>query len=236
LQLAKAIEPIIKGYEFIILDCPPSVGLLTFNALLASQEVIIPIESSFFSMHGLGKLMETINLIARKCSHKLKVNALATIYDCRTRISEEVLTEIKRCFQNNLFNTIIRVNVKLKEAASYGQSITEYCNKCTGYHDYLALSREVVEQKATVFKEIQKEIGPPKKLEEGVLFTIYSPEAANVYLAADFNEWKPEREPLFNIEGNGTWQRIVDLKPGRYQYKFVVRFLMDLMERILFVK
>ncbi|MGA1842625.1 MAG: AAA family ATPase [bacterium] len=224
LRLAKAIEPIANEYDFIILDCPPNIGFLTFNALLASNETIIPIESSFFSLHGLGKLMETLNLINRKIGHKIKVNALATIYDRRTKISEEVMTEIKRCFQDHHFKTIIRINVKLKEAASYGQMITEYCTKCSGYYDYMDLTREVINMEAV--KEDEKKrrvvVRPPKKLESGVLFSVYSPEAANVYLAADFNEWKPEREPLFDIEGNGVWQRIVDLKPGRYQYKFVV--------------
>jgi chromosome partitioning protein len=224
LRLSKAIEPIANDYDFIILDCPPSVGFLTFNAFLACTEAIIPIESSFFSLHGLGKLMETLNLINRKIGHRIKVNALATIYDRRTKISEEVMTEIKRCFQDHHFKTIIRINVKLKEAASYGQTITEYCQRCSGFYDYMDLSREVLNIEAV--KEDQKQkrivIKPPKKLESGVLFTVYSPEAANVYLAADFNEWKPEREPLFDIEGNGVWQRIVNLKPGRYQYKFVV--------------
>ena len=224
LRLSKAIDPIVKDFDFIILDCPPSVGFLTFNALLACNEAIIPIESSFFSLHGLGKLMETLNLIKRRIGHKIKVNALATIFDRRTRISEEVMTEIKRCFQEHHFKTIIRINVKLKEAASYGQTITEYCPKCSGYYDYTDLSREVLNIEVVKEHEKQKRImvSPPKRLESGVLFSVYSPEAANVYLAADFNEWKPEREPLFDIEGNGVWQRIVNLKPGRYQYKFVV--------------
>jgi chromosome partitioning protein len=223
-RLSKAIEPIANDYEFIILDCPPSVGLLTFNALLACNEAIIPIETSFFSLHGLGKLMETISLINRKTGHRIEVNALPTIFDRRTKISEEVMTEIKRCFQEHHFKTIIRVNVKLKEAASYGQPITEYCPKCAGYYDYMNLSNEVENMAALKADFAKKRIAAkaPRKLDSGVLFSIYSPEANNVYLAADFNEWKPEREPLFDIEGNGVWQRIVNLKPGRYQYKFVV--------------
>ncbi|MBN2372954.1 AAA family ATPase [bacterium] len=223
-RLSKAIEPVASDYDFIILDCPPNVGLLTFNALLAAHEVIIPIESSFFSLHGLGKLMETINLISRKCGHKLRVKALTTIYDCRTRISEEVLAEIKRCFQESVFKTIIRVNVKLKEAASFGKAITDYCQKCTGYVDYMDLCMEVInmELKTVVEAAKDKKIASPKKLENGVLFKIYSPQASNVFLAGDFNGWKPEREPLFDIKGDGVWQRIVDLEPGRHQYKFVV--------------
>ncbi len=222
LRLSKAISSIAHEYDFIILDCPPNIGLLTFNAFLASQEVIIPIETSFFSLHGLGKLLETINLISRKCGHKLIVNALATIYDCRTRISEEVISEIKRCFRNSYFKTIIRINVKLKEAASFGLPITEYCRKCSGYDDYMALCKEVIQLNVKAAKAARREIGPPKKMQEGVLFSLYSPQASTVSLAADFNEWKPEREPLFDLVGDGIWQKIVDLKPGRYQYKFVV--------------
>jgi 1,4-alpha-glucan branching enzyme len=86
------------------------------------------------------------------------------------------------------------------------------------------LSREVLSMEDVKVDDVRKKIvaKPPRKLESGVLFSVYSPEASNVYLAADFNEWKPEREPLFDIEGNGVWQRIVNLKPGRYQYKYVV--------------
>lgn len=222
LRLSKSISPIAQDYDFIIIDCPPNIGLLTFNAFLASQEVIIPIETSFFSLHGLAKLLETINIIKRKCGHKLLVKALPTIYDCRTRISEDVLSEIRRCFRKNVFNSIIRVNVKLKEAASFGQPITEYCRKCTGYDDYMSISKEVINPKAIEAAVASKFEGLPQRLKEGVLFALYSPEATSVSLAGDFNEWKPEREPLFDLAGNGTWQKIINLEPGRYQYKFVV--------------
>ncbi|MGA1867806.1 MAG: AAA family ATPase [bacterium] len=223
--LADILKSISDQYDIAIIDCPPNIGILTFNSLLASNEVIIPIESGLFSLHGLARLMETINLVNLNCGHKIKVNALATMYDRRTKIAEETLFETKRCFLGHVFKTVINQNVKLKEAASYGKPIISYCQKCSGFKDYMDLSKEILELEEVKFPmedDRRKEIKPPVITREGVLFTCYAPQAKSVRLVANFNEWNQEQMPLFNIEGDGIWQKIVPLKEGKYQYKFVI--------------
>lgn len=222
--LSNILKPLSGAYDFIILDCPPNIGVLTFNALLACDEAIIPIESGLFSLHGLSRLMETVNLVNTNCGHKIIVNALATIYDRRTKIAEETLSEIKRSFWGHTFKTIIYQNVKLKEAVGYGKPIISYCKNCSGYEDYNNLTKEIIAMDEIKFplKDRRQEINPPSVTKDGVLFTYYSPEAQHVRLVSDFNKWDPEDSPLYNIEGDGIWQKVVPLKRGKYQYKFVV--------------
>ncbi|MGA1824067.1 MAG: AAA family ATPase [bacterium] len=229
--LKEVLKSVSDNYDFIIIDCPPNIGVLTFNSLLACQEAIIPIESGLFSMHGLSRLMDTINLVNLNCGHKIRVNALATMYDRRTRIAEETLLETKRSFVGHVFKTVINQNVKLKEAASYGQPIVSYCKSCSGFKDYMDLTEEIlsmdgVKEKAADRKD---ELKPPVLTKDGVLFTCYAPNAKSVRLVANFNEWNEEKMPLYNIEGDGIFQKVVPLKEGRYQYKFVVdgEWIMD---------
>lgn len=223
-RLRSVLSSLSRTYDFIILDCPPNIGLLTFNAFLAATEVIIPIDISFFSLHGLGKLLETLHLINKKCRHTLTINALVTSYDKRIRLSQEIVEEIKRYFQEHIFQSIIRNNVKLKEAISFGKPITEYHQACSGYHDYMALAGEVLEGKYLHHQDhsMDKKENSPKRVKEGVLFSFYSLEALSVYLTGDFNNWANHAEPLFNISGNGLWQKIVPIEAGTHQYKFIV--------------
>ncbi len=222
--LTDVLKPLQDKYDFIILDCPPNIGILTFNALVACNGAIIPIDSGSFSLYGLSRLMETINLVNVNYGHKIKVNGLATMYDRRTRMAGESLLEMRRNLLGHVFKTVIRLNVRLKEAAKEGKPITSYCKDCPGYKDYMDLSTEVL-QMSTIkpsLKEGIKEIRPPEVTEEGVLFRYYNPKAKKVALVADFNDWKPNQVQLFNIDGDGVWQKIVPLKKGKYEYKFIV--------------
>jgi len=222
--LTDVIKPVSDEYAFTILDCPPNIGILTFNALVACTESIIPMESGLFALHGLSKLMETINLVNISCGHKIIANALATMYDRRTKIAKESIVEIKRHLLGHVFKTVINRNVKLKEAIIYGKPIISYCQDCSGYKDYMDLSKEILEMDAakSALNEKTKEVKPPELTEEGVLFTYYNPNAKRVVLVGDFNGWKPERVELYNIEGNGLWQKLVPLRKGNYEYKFIV--------------
>ena len=200
LEKTKALE---KPYDFIIIDCPPSLGLLTFNALIACNEVIVPIEASSFSLHGVGKLMEAVSLVQEKTDHKIQVKALATIYDRRTAFAKEVLKNIEDNFGKNLFNTVIRTNVSLKEAASFGKPITKYCKSSSGFMDYRSLSHELL-------------------LENKVIFIYKDTHAKKVQLVGDFNSWEPERDPFNVKEADGVWFKALPLEPGSYQYRYVV--------------
>jgi chromosome partitioning protein len=221
--LSDILAPFSQRYDFIIIDCPPNIGILTFNALFACSEVIIPIESGLFALHGLSKLMETIDLVNIKRSQKITVNALATLFDRRTRIAHESLHEMKQHLGDNVFETVINQNVKLKEAAGHGRSIHDYAKDSSGYRDYMALAKELIRMKVKVLNKTQRiHVPSPVVTKEGVLFSYYAPEAKKVDVVADFNEWKVDDTTLKNIEGTGLWQKIVPLTKGRYEYKFLV--------------
>jgi chromosome partitioning protein len=230
-RLRSVLSGVEEDYDFIVIDCPPNLGLLTFNALLAATEVVIPIDISYFSLHGLGKLLEIINLLRNECGHLPTVNALITNYDRRLRISEEILTEVKRHFDEHLFTSIISTSVKLKEAIRSGKPITEYSPASSGCRDYLSLSEEVIRGEYLT-KDIEVpslDAQPPQKIKEGVLFSCFAPGALTVQLAGNFNNWNPEKEPLFNLSGRGLWRKTVSLPPGRYEYKYVIdgRWVLD---------
>src|SRR5262245_61628116 len=115
--LAEMLNAIRNRYDYVLVDCPPHVGLLTFNALLACPEAIVPVDPSFFSLHGIGKLLETFDVLARKSGHRVGVRALVTLYSGRSKFARDVVDEIRRHFEGRCFNTVIRHSIKLAEAA-----------------------------------------------------------------------------------------------------------------------
>jgi chromosome partitioning protein len=223
-RLRYALSGLGDDYDFVVIDCPPNLGLLTFNALLAASEVVIPVDISYFSLHGLSKLLETINLLGKKCSHSLIMNALVTNYDRRLKLSEEILNEVRRNFNEHLFTSIISTSVKLKEAIGFAKPVTEYSPASSGCRDYLSLSEEIIrgEYLSENTGAPSKEAQSPRKIKEGVLFSCFAPYARAVHLAGDFNRWDPAKEPLFDLSGRGLWQKSVPLRPGQYHYKYVI--------------
>src|SRR6476660_966323 len=143
-RLSKALEPVRDNYEWCIIDCPPSVGLLTFNALRACDEVIVPVETGFFSLHGLAKMMETLEVLKERCHKDILIRVLPTLYDTRTKLAREVLSELRSKFREYLMESTVNFNTKLKEAASFGQPITEYDPGSRGYKDFVNLARELM--------------------------------------------------------------------------------------------
>jgi chromosome partitioning protein len=140
----------LKGtYDYVIIDCPPNVGLLTFNALKASSEVIIPLDPSFFSLHGLGKLLETLDVLAKQAGHHVAPRAFVTLYSGRCRFAQEVVKDIRKHMGARCFNTIVRRSVKLAEASSHGLPISRYCDRCIGFADYAALTGEVLQMEGS---------------------------------------------------------------------------------------
>jgi chromosome partitioning protein len=229
LKFALGEVPIGK-YNYVIIDCPPSVGLLTFNSLMASHEVIIPIEGSYFSLHGVGKLLETIKVIGDRLGHELSFKALATIYDRRTRMSREVLSEIREHFKENAFTTVIHNAVVLREAASLGKPITQYSRCCVAFEDYNTLANEVIldeakfgyEPSADFAYDAYSDLFFPRVTEDGVEFVFNDGNAKSVEIAGEFNNWTPEKCALYTENGKNEWRKKVGLKPGTYQYKFIV--------------
>jgi len=135
-RLMHVLSTVRDQYDFCIIDCPPSIGLLTFNALRAADEVIVPVETGYFAMQGSLKQEATIEMLARRAGHHVRFKALATMYDVRTKLAREILTELRRQFGERLLPVVVHFNAKLKEAASFGQAITEYDPGSRGYQDF----------------------------------------------------------------------------------------------------
>jgi chromosome partitioning protein len=135
-RLAHVLSTVQDKYDFCIVDCPPSIGLLTFNALRASDEVLIPVETGYFALQGSVKQEQTIQMLARRANHHVRFRVLATMYDVRTKLAREILGELKRHFGDVLLPVVINFNAKLKEAASFGQPITEYDAASRGMQDF----------------------------------------------------------------------------------------------------
>ncbi|TBW28615.1 ParA family protein [Gramella sp. KN1008] len=146
-MLKVAIEPLRDKYDFILIDCAPSLGLLTLNALTASDSVIIPIQCEYFALEGLGKLLNTIKSVQKIHNNKLDIEGLLlTMYDSRLRLSNQVVEEVKKHFDEMVFETIIQRNVRLSEAPSYGESIINYDASSKGASNYLSLANEIIKK------------------------------------------------------------------------------------------
>jgi chromosome partitioning protein len=137
----------IRGFDFCFLDCPPSLGILTLNALTTAHEVYIPLQTEFLAIQGLGKLIDTIEIVKRRLNRRLDITGvIATRYDGRKRLNREVVQTLRRHFGRRLFRTIIRENISLAEAPSFGKTIYEYRPRSHGAEDYLNLSREIIKR------------------------------------------------------------------------------------------
>lgn len=146
-KLKYALENIRGNYDYIFIDTPPSLGLLTINSLTAADEVLVPIQCEFYALEGVSKLMHTIDLVKKNLNQNLEINGiLLTMYDSRTALSEQVASEIRNYFKEKVYNTVIPRNVRLSEAPSYGKPIIFYDINSTGAIAYLGLTKEVIER------------------------------------------------------------------------------------------
>ena len=146
-MLKQALGNLTASYDYIILDCAPSLGLLTLNALTASNSVIIPIQCEYFALEGLGKLLNTIKSVQKIHNPDLDIEGLLlTMYDSRLRLSNQVIDEVKKHFAEMVFETIIQRNVRLSEAPSFGESIIKYDATSRGANNYLSLAEELITQ------------------------------------------------------------------------------------------
>jgi len=131
-------------YDFIVVDCPPAVSLLTFNALRAATDVLVPVETGYFALHGLSKQLETLSILCKRCQQDVSVRVLASMYDIRTKMAREILAELRSHFADRMFKTVVNFNTKIKEAASFGQPISEYDPASKGQQDFRMLAQEVI--------------------------------------------------------------------------------------------
>ncbi|MCR4398438.1 MAG: ParA family protein, partial [Firmicutes bacterium] len=144
-QLRRALEGERGGYEYVLVDCPPSLGLLTLNALTAADSVMVPIQCEYYALEGLGQLMKTIALIQQRLNPGLKLEGVVlTMFDGRTNLSIQVAEEVKRYFRTKVYRTLIPRSVRLSEAPSHGKPITLYDARCRGAEVYKELAKEVM--------------------------------------------------------------------------------------------
>lgn len=146
-MMRKSLDTIKDDFDFIIIDCSPSLGLVTVNALTASNSVIIPVQCEYFALEGLGKLLNTIKIVQTRLNPDLDIEGiLLTMFDTRLRLSKQVVEEVKMHFQDMVFNTIINRNTRLSEAPSFGKTIIMHDAGSTGAINYLNLAREILEK------------------------------------------------------------------------------------------
>jgi len=146
-QLQKALKKIHKKYDIIIVDCPPSLGLLTINALTASNALVIPIQCEYYALEGLGQLLNTVRLVQRHLNKKLEIaGIIMTMYDARLNLSKQVVDEVNGFFKNKLFKTLIHRNVRLSEAPSFGKPALLYDANSTGARNYMSLTEEILQR------------------------------------------------------------------------------------------
>lgn len=219
------------NYDYILIDCPPNLGILTINAIRAASEIIIPVEASRFSLEGLSQLTSIIALVKERLSHSVDFRVLVTNFDSRLQHSFRMLQKIKTDYQNRMFANIIHVNVKLKEAQNEGLDILSYDKYSRGAKDYFSLSREIITQENSAtpslalektldkrMKEILKEALPKLKT---VTLKVSAPGAKEVYLAGEFNNWKLDDDSRME-QANGCWTKRLNLDSGKYRYRFVI--------------
>ena len=145
--LKNLLEPIKKDYDYILIDCSPSLGLITVNALTAADSVIIPVQCEYFALEGISKLLNTIKIIKSRLNPKLEIEGfLLTMYDSRLRLANQIYDEVKRHFQELVFKTVIQRNVKLSESPSHGLPVILYDADSTGAKNHLSLAKEIIKK------------------------------------------------------------------------------------------
>ncbi len=231
-RLYEALCSLSFPYEFVIIDCPPSLGFLTFNALRASDLVIVPVELSSFSLMGVDKLLSMIELIRVKLQHTPKVLALPTMVDMRTNLSKHMMKEISEAFGEHVFSSPIRQTVSVRESQMKGRPLIQQDPSSKGALDHLVLAQEVLAKVGVLGG--QEFLPLPETLAEHGAnflhdFSLKIETAKEIYLVGDFNQWVASEQSRLWQKEAGVWQKRIFLGPGKHRYKFIVdgRWLTD---------
>jgi chromosome partitioning protein len=230
-RLVDVLRDVADEYDFCLIDCPPNLGLLTVNAIRSADRLIIPVEASRFSVDGVKRLSEIIELVRQRLNHPVEFRVLVNNFDSRLHHSFEVLSKIKETFGTKVFNTIVHINVKIKEAQSAAQTIFTFDKYSRGAKDYFSLSREIISCEAPMVERMSKTMERivRKKIREFAPVKIeFKDPADQVYVVGDFTNWETKEEFKLDRQ-DGVWRGELRLKPGSYKYRLVVdgRWLQD---------
>jgi chromosome partitioning protein len=224
-RLCDILNDVTANYDFCLIDCPPNLGLLTVNAIRAAHSLIIPVEASRFSVDGVKRLVEIVDLVQQRLSHSVSYRVLVNNFDSRLRHSFNILNKIKETFGDKVFNTIVHINVKIKESQSMAQTIFSYDKYSRGAKDYFSLSREIISKEGILMEKLSQQMKKvmKRKAQEflPVTFQLSSSVASSVFVVGDFNNWTADDKAKLEKVGD-LWKRSLALKPGAYKYRFVV--------------
>ncbi len=214
--LKKVLDTVKDHYDYVVVDCPPAVGLLTFNALRAATDVIVPVETGYFSLHGLSKQLETLAVLCQRCSQNVNVKVLASMYDIRTKMAREILSELRSHFGDKMFKTVVNFNTKLKEAASFGQPIGEYDPASKGHNDFQALVKEILhtqpeKQRRQIIETLSEKLEAISATADQLLEKAKSPPAAVLGASASLDAGRAGRRQ----QGTGGKPQISPPDAGR---------------------
>jgi chromosome partitioning protein len=241
IQLEKHLAPIRERYDYVVIDCPPSMGLLCFNALTAADLVLIPIEMSLFGMHGIDRMYEIIRELRERHGRKIPIRVLPTLVDSRTRLCRQFLHEVGERFADDVLSVMVQFTVRLKEAVRQGVPIIAYDPTSTVAVQYERLANELMsmlQDPVTAAEEIESEtlsrLTAMKRVFEDarsrlaghgarqkVVLRFYDFAGRDVKLAGSFNDWRPDQDVVTRTE-NGIVEKTIMLMPGAYQYRLIV--------------
>jgi len=235
-QLSRQLATVALNYDFIIIDSPPNLGLLSFNALRAAERVLIPMEMSLFSLDGIQQLQETIQLLAEKYQLAIPLMILPTLVDYRTRFTRDVLEEIRQRYPQELLPVSIHHTIRLKEAAWRGLPIIEHQPRSVAADDYRQLAEALLDTVAEpgfsaelnrLEHRLTRELTSPLSQEAAgaqaarrIVFS-FPDNGADIRIAGDFNDWVPDRD-VQTRRADGAISKILYVRPGVYQYRLVV--------------
>ena len=241
IQLEKHLAPIRERYDYIVIDCPPSMGLLCFNALTAADLVLIPIEMSLFGMHGIDRMYEIIRELRERHGRKIPIRVLPTLVDSRTRLCRQFLHEVGERFADDVLSVMVQFTVRLKEAVRQGVPIIAYDPTSTVAVQYDRLANElmfILQDPAAAESESESETlsrltAMKRAFEEArsrlaghggrqkVVLRFYDFNGRDVKLAGSFNDWRPDQGVVTRTEKDFV-EKVVMLMPGAYQYRLIV--------------
>jgi chromosome partitioning protein len=228
-RLAEHLAPLINDFDRVILDAPPSLGMLTLNALMAAHEAVVPMEPSLYSLHGLARLVELTRLLTGHSRHEIRFRVLLNAFDRRTRFAKRILEEVRRTFPGQTLETVIRSSIRVREAAARGEPVDRFAPNSPIARDYAALAAELEEEIG--LEAAVAETASPGLIttREGVYLSRNDVEPDKVRLAGDFNDWVPDSGVILEMHDDGRWTKFIPLRPGRYEYKLVIdgRWLPD---------